>query len=76
MSDITYLREDLVALECELETFIDYERAKDYEEYKDDDCRGIRGEFTILERKIIQDYLKKRIAWFELEIEKKETEAA
>jgi hypothetical protein len=77
MSDITELRDDLVTLEYELETFIDYDRAKNATYSNYDDCRGIRGEFSILERKIIQDYLKKRIAWFEAEIKiKGEQEAA
>jgi len=42
----------------------------------DGDCQGIRGEFTILERKIIQEYLKKRIMWYEAEIEKADEEGA
>jgi len=73
MSKSKYLKDDLMALECELETFIEYEVGMwDL----DGDCQGIRGEFTILERKIIQEYLKKRIMWYEAEIEKADEEGA
>lgn len=76
MSDIKYLEQDKMTLECELETLEEYERKGHHEECKDDDYGGIRGAFTPLQIKFAKQYLRKRIAWFEAEIEKAEKEVA
>ena len=76
MSDITYLKNDLMTLECELETLEEYTRCKDFPEAKDDDFGGIRGTFNPMQLKFAKDYLIKRIAWYEEEIYKLEQEVA
>ena len=76
MSDIKYLKDDKMTLECELETLEEYTRCKDRPEEKDEDFGGIRGEFNPLQIKFAKDYLTKRIAWYEEEIYKLEQEVA
>ena len=75
MSDLKYLRDDKHSLECELDLLETYEYFKSTREvdYSEEAKRTGLTELTPIEITIGMRYLKKRIAWFESEIEK-ETE--
>ena len=72
----TFLIDEKMTLECELDTFEEYERCGNFPESEDCDFGGIRGVFNPLQTKFIKDYLRKRIDWYEAEIKKAEQEAA
>ena len=76
MSDITYLRDEIMTLEGQIELVEEYENLKgnpDYDEFARE--KGLT-ELNNLEIKFGKAFLKKRIASLETEIGKKETEAA
>ena len=76
MSDITYLRDEIMTLEGQIELVEEYENLKgnpDYDEFARE--KGLT-ELNNLEIKFGKAFLKKRIASLETEIGKKETEAS
>ena len=75
-SNISYLIDERLTLEGELDSFEEYERCGSWDLNKDCDFGGIRGAFNPLQTKFIKDYLRKRIAWYEEEIGKIEREVA
>ena len=84
MSNLKYLIDDKQCLECELDLLETYEKFKDYPvsseevgvgeiDYAEDAKNTGMTELKPIEITIGKRFLKKRIAWFEYEIEK-ETE--
>tara|TARA_Y100001951_G_C11168575_1_gene198929 strand:+ start:223 stop:450 length:228 start_codon:yes stop_codon:yes gene_type:complete len=69
---MSYLTDDLMCFKCELGGIEELETAIEFNNQQDDDFGGLR-ELSNIEIKFVKSYLKKRIAWFEAEIEK-ETE--
>ncbi len=70
MSDLKYLINDKQVLECELEIIEEYEKYKGDSDYAEDGRRMGMTELNNLEIKFGKAFLKKRIAWFESQIEK------
>ena len=77
MSDLKYLISDKQCLECELELIEEYVKFRGVPQsgeidYAEDGRRLGMTELNNLEIKFGTAFLKKRIAWFETQIEKEE----
>lgn len=71
MSNLKYLISDKQCMECELDGIEGVENAIKFNNQQDDSFGGLR-ELSNIEIKFVKSYLKKRIAWFETQIEKEE----
>ena len=76
MNNVTYLVDEKLTLEAELELIQGYEKFKGIADYDDESGRLGMKDLNNFEIKFGKSFLEKRIAWYEAEIKKAEQEAA